>query len=215
MSMKRFKPLLWMLAIPALNIIYLMLNHPGDNVRTLVTPLDERTPFIPAFAIPYVTWYPFLAATLIAIFRASYLAYMRTLLSVCLGLIVCYAIYYGFQTTVPRPEVPSGGVLNRLVSAVYASDQPFNCFPSIHVLTSYLMIKGASVLGGGKRVAAALIAVAIIASTLFIKQHVVADVIAGVLLAEIAFRCAGRAIPQVRGLTVADQLRKLKQADYE
>lgn len=204
-----------MLAIPALNVIYLMLNRPVDNVHSLITPLDERTPFIAAFIIPYSLWYPFLAITLIGIFRTSYVAYARTLLSLCLGLLACYAIYAVYQTTVPRPDIPSHGLLNGLVSIIYASDRPFNCFPSIHVMTSYLMIKGAVVLGRGQRAAVLVVACSIIASTLFVKQHVIADVLAGVLLAEVLYRLTGRLVPWLRDMSAAARYRGLKYADHE
>lgn len=211
----RYNPLMWMLAIPALNVIYLLLNRPGDNVHSLVSPLDERLPFIAAFIIPYSLWYPFLMLTLIAIFRSSYLAYLRTLLALCLGLVACFAIYSVFQTTVPRPDVPAQGFLHGLVSMVYASDRPYNCFPSIHVMTSYLTIKGAVVLGGRQRAAVALAAFIIIVSTLFVKQHVMADVLAGMLLAEIMFWYTGRLLPWLRGLMITARQREVRYADPE
>ncbi|WP_219639137.1 phosphatase PAP2 family protein [Cohnella sp. CFH 77786] len=212
---KNNAPLLWMLAIPLLSNIYVWLNHSGYQVHSLVTPLDERTPFLPVFAIPYLLWYPFLAVTLVAIFRQSYLAYVRTLLAICMGLLACYAVYFLFQTTVPRPDITSDGLLHRLAALVYRSDQPYNCFPSIHVMTSCLMIKGSIVLRPRFRMAVLTTAVCIIASTLFIKQHVIADVAAGILFAEVMFRLAAWLLAGPRSRMLPDSLRKLRYTDHE
>ncbi|WJH36020.1 phosphatase PAP2 family protein [Paenibacillus sp. CC-CFT747] len=168
-------PLLWLLAIPVLNICYGLLNRPGAEVYSLVTAWDERLPFLPVFAIPYLIWYPFIFITLFAILRRSPAAYYRTLLGLCLGLVVCYGVYAVFQTTVARPDLPETGFFNRLLGFVYATDRPFNCFPSIHVLTSYLMIKGARVFGWKARLLVAALAAAVIVSTVLVRQHVLAD----------------------------------------
>jgi membrane-associated phospholipid phosphatase len=77
--------------------------------------------------------------------------------------------------------------LLQIVQWVYNSDEPFNCFPSIHVLTSYLMMK--AYLGAAKvpriyTVAVVFMSMLIIASTQFIKQHVLLDIMGAVLVAE-------------------------------
>ncbi|MCD9023975.1 phosphatase PAP2 family protein [Cohnella silvisoli] len=210
-----YKPLLWLLAIPLLNVLYALQNGPGDKVHSLVTSVDINTPFIPAFAIPYVIWYPFLFLTLVLILRKSEKQYYQTLLALCMGLILCNLVYAFFQTTVPRPEVPSTGFLNHLVSFVYANDEPFNCFPSIHVLTSSLMIAGSSVLGWKIRIPVVVIALSIIASTLFIKQHVIADVMAGMLVAKFMFWCSGQLLPIIRHRLTSRNQRGLPYADHK
>ncbi|BBI31396.1 inositol phosphorylceramide synthase [Cohnella abietis] len=191
----QYKPLLWLLVIPLLNIVYELLNHSGDNVHSLVTSLDVSTPFIPVFIIPYVLWYPFLLGVLVLILRKNVQKYYQTVLALCMGLILCDLIYICFQTMVPRPEVAPNGFLHQLVSLVYASDKPFNCFPSIHVLTSTLMIAGSSIIRWKIRIPIVVVAWSIIASTLFIKQHVIADVIAGMLAAKLVFELSGRLLP--------------------
>ena len=52
-----------------------------------------------------------------------------------MGLLLCYSVYAIYQTTVPRPELIGSDWLLRTVQWVYRSDEPFNCFPSTHVLT--------------------------------------------------------------------------------
>ncbi|MBD3919994.1 phosphatase PAP2 family protein [Paenibacillus sp. PR3] len=191
--------------IPLLNICYQRLNHPTEHVYSLVTDLDRITPFVSSFVIPYVLWYPFIAVVLIGLAFKDRAAYYRTLFALCSGLIVAYFVYYIFQTTVPRPEnLPETGLFNRLVWIVYRHDQPFNCFPSIHVLTSYLMLRGGAGFNRLFRWATTAMSVLIISSTILIKQHVLADVVGGILVGELLFQVAGIALVwmQQRRLTL-------------
>lgn len=104
MDLKRkladYKPLLWILAIPVLNIFYGVLNHGNTTVRSLMISWDNYIPFIPAFIIPYILWYPFILAMLVAYFLKNKTTYYRTLLTLCLGLIASYITFFFYQTTV-------------------------------------------------------------------------------------------------------------------
>jgi len=74
---------------------------------------------------------------------------------------------------------------------VYANDTSFNCFPSLHAAVSticfyawfhYSKIKPSTATKAAA-IATLVIAVGVILSTLFIKQHYIADEIAGIALA--------------------------------
>ncbi|WP_256759824.1 phosphatase PAP2 family protein [Cohnella sp. WQ 127256] len=211
-----YKPLLWLLAVPLLNILYALQNHSGDQVQSLVTDVDRSTPFIPEFAVPYMIWYPFLILVFVLILRKDKQEYYRTVLAMCLGLLLSNMIFFMFQTIVPRPEVSSSGFFNHLVSFVYANDKPYNCFPSVHVMTSTLMIFGSQALGWMKRIPIILIALCIIVSTLFIKQHVIADVLAGMLLARFVFWFAAYLLPVFnKRMTTGSAKEAVHYADYE
>jgi membrane-associated phospholipid phosphatase len=94
--------------------------------------------------------------------------------------------YYFFQTTTPRPVVDGTDFLSSLVQIIYRNDEPFNCFPSIHVYTTSLMVVG--ILNSTFRnkwnvLVISIISILINLSTLFVKQHVILDVVSGVGLA--------------------------------
>jgi hypothetical protein len=197
-SMRTYSPLLWILMIPVLNVFYSVLNRPGPKVYSLITDLDRAIPFIPAFIIPYSIWYPFIASALVLFFFKDRSLYYRALVTLCLGLVSCYAVYAVFQTTVHRPVLSGEGLLKGMVNFVYANDQPFNCFPSIHVLTSYIMIKGLRQLRSMPtklRLALITIGWSIIASTVFVKQHVLLDAAGAIMLVEILFGGAKWLVP--------------------
>ncbi|CAH1191121.1 phosphatase PAP2 family protein [Paenibacillus sp. JJ-223] len=184
--------LLWLLIVPILNIFYGILNRAGDHVFYLGTSIDQLVPFVPVFIIPYVLWYPFITGILVALAFKNRETYFQTLIALCSGLIVSYLFFALFQTTIQRPDIQhETGFLYRIIGMVYSSDQPYNCFPSIHVLTSYLMLRGARVFSKINWRLTAAMSTLIMISTVFVKQHVVVDIAGGVLVGELCFRLAG------------------------
>ena len=179
-----------MFFIPLVNIFYALLNSSERGAYSLVTGLDDKIPFMEVFILPYISWYGFIIFTLMYLCFYDKKMYFKTLASLILGLVLCYIFYFVFQTTVPRPEVNSGNFCTKLVAIIYSADKPYNCFPSIHVLTCFLMVRGicSSTMKNKKNVfVITSMATIIIISTLFVKQHVIADVISGILLADLLF----------------------------
>jgi membrane-associated phospholipid phosphatase len=175
-------------SIPTLNVFYQVLNGYSREVHTLITNFDDMVPFIDYFIVPYSLWYPFIILSLIYLCFKSRARYFKTIITIDIGLICCYIAYIVFQTTVPRPELIGDSIFIKLVRLTYFLDQPYNCFPSIHVLTSYLVMKG-FYKGDIKNIAMKSLVYfmgnLIIISTLFVKQHVVADIIGAIILVEI------------------------------
>ncbi|WP_195724230.1 phosphatase PAP2 family protein [Paenibacillus monticola] len=187
-------PLLWLLSIPLIGILYTLQNHVRPVVHVLSTQFDRATPFIPFFSVFYFIWYPFIFITLYLILQQRRSAYYQTLAAVCFGILVANFTFLIFPTYVPRPQLGSGW--NFFVPITYRLDEPYNGFPSIHVLTCYLMLRGAAILPKRSSWAVSIMACLIILSTLFIKQHVIADMAAGIALGEIVFRMTGRLIKE-------------------
>ena len=193
--MKKIKnyivPLSLMLLIPLINLIYSSLNSSARGVHSLVTDIDKSVPFIKSFAIPYILWAPFILITLIYLCFRNREVYYRVIICLIIGLMICFLTYYFFQTAVPRPQLQGNDIFTNLVRYIYNIDNPFNCFPSIHVFTSYILIKGT--MSCGKKVSIdsiiiTLIASMIILSTQFIKQHVVMDLIFAILLGNVLYK---------------------------
>jgi uncharacterized membrane protein YraQ (UPF0718 family) len=193
--MKKIKgcifPLSLILMIPLINIIYMYLNNSSRGIHSLVTDIDKGIPFIKVFAIPYLIWSPFLFTTLIYLCFRYREVYYKVIISLIVGLILCFIIYYFFQTTVPRPQLNGNDFLTNLVKYIYFTDNPFNCFPSIHVLTSYMLIKGIKSCNNKisiDRIIITATSILIILSTQFIKQHVILDLIFAILIGNIIFK---------------------------
>lgn len=188
-------PLLLLLVIPLMGWIYVWINREPSQIHLLVTDLDGKIPFLKGFIIPYMIWMPFLYLTLIYFYFRDRSLYYRTLVTYTVCVLICYSIYMIFQTTVPREAMLGEDLLSRMVLFIYTNDAPFNCFPSIHCLTSYLLLLAASRSEAISRRAVSFIGIiswSIIASTVFVKQHVVLDVFAGVALAHVVFAVVQR-----------------------
>jgi len=184
-------PLMWMLLIPIIHLFYAFLNNADRGVRSLETGFDRVIPFMKAFIIPYIMWYPFILLVLVYLCFKYRTIYYTTLSTLVLGMLSCYAVYFFYQTTVPRPTLTDTDALTKLVKFIYNRDNPFNCFPSIHVLSSYLMMKGIKQSGSRNLIVNNIIYIIgslIILSTLFVKQHVVYDGIVAIILVEFIYK---------------------------
>jgi len=183
-------PLLLMLVFPVLGYLYKMFNQPTTEVHSLVMSFDRATPLLKVFFLPYSVWIVYIYICLIYFFLKDRTSYYRGILMYTLCALTCYMIYSVFQTTVPRPDIVGSDLLSQLARYVYERDKPFNCFPSIHCFSSYLMMRLLAVSPARNKLNRLLIygmSTTIIASTLFVKQHVLWDVIGAVALVEVMY----------------------------
>jgi membrane-associated phospholipid phosphatase len=179
------------LLVPLVSLIYGLINKPHGDVRILVTFIDRSIPFVKEFILPYVSWYFFIYSSLIILCLFDRKNYYRTLTAYIITLLTSFLIFMLFQTTVPRPVVTGDDIFSRLVRMIYTNDKPFNCLPSIHVSTSYLIMRAVNISAIKNRAYRMFIytlGLLIILSTLFVKQHVILDIAAGIALAELAYR---------------------------
>lgn len=180
-----------MLALAPLNLVYMLLNSSKGGVHSLVTSVDNMIPFVKIFILPYVGWYAFIFIMMIYICYKDRETYFITLTAYALGLLSSFLTFYLFQTTVPRPDLVGNDYLTKLILSIYNADKPYNCFPSIHVLTSFLMVRAIMSSSIKNKINLSVVSTCaglIIISTLFIKQHVILDVISGLIYAEVLFR---------------------------
>jgi len=168
----------------AVSLFYDALNH-GPSVLLLRTPLDDLIPVIGPFAVPYVSLRPFiyLSAVLFLLFRVR--IYRSAAVSMIVVLLVSYAFYAFAQTYIDRPVIAGDDLFSRMIRDVYASDQPYNDFPSLHASLSTIFAIHWLRVDRRLGVPIAIWAALIVVSTVFVKQHYVPDVVAGVLLASV------------------------------
>lgn len=166
---------------------------PVLTLHDITTPLDAYIPFVPALMIPY----------LLVFFEWGYFYMLspslggerfgRFAAALALGFAVSFAVYMLYPTTYVRPEVTGSGFFAFAMRTVYGMDQPTRCLPSLHCFLAWMDWR---LVSGDKRVPARLRAAAFalmlitLPVTLLVKQHVVPDVPAGVLLAEAAWQIA-------------------------
>ncbi len=163
------------------NEVYFALNH-GPAAWNLHTPLDAALPVVPPFVIPYVSLDPLVYFSLIVflLFRTKLFQSAGT--SMLAAFFVSYLFYFFFQTEVIRPTLAGTDLFTRMIRDVYAGDKPFNDFPSLHTSVSTLLTIHWLRFDRRAGIVASVWAALIVASTVLIKQHYVADVASGLLL---------------------------------
>jgi len=152
---------------------------------TLQTPIDQIIPFIPAAVLLYLSIFvlaflPYFAITN----RKIYNKVIYTFFAIT---IFAFAIFILFPVQMLRPEIHAQTIFESMMTILYASELPFNCFPSLHVAVSFL---SAFIVCKFKRKYALPVliwAFLVSASIVFIKQHYFLDAVGGFLLAVIAY----------------------------
>lgn len=150
-------------------------------------PLDDRLPLVPAFIVvyvaAYVSWY--LGYALICREGAEKCG---VIFGDLIAKAICLALFIILPTTLERPEPAGSGPLVWLLKFIYAADTPAdNLFPSIHCLESWVVWRG---MGGctqlhkGVKIGYFVTMVLVFASTLLVKQHVIVDLPAAIVVGE-------------------------------
>ena len=150
--------------------------------------LDRALPLVPSWAIVYGALYLFLILLPILVVRQDELI-RRTVHAYLLIWITAYVFFFVvFPTAAPRPETVSGeGFAVWGLRALYSSDPPYNCFPSLHVAHSFLSALACSRVHRRLGVIAMHLPAHVAYYALYTKQHYVGHLAAGVLLALVAY----------------------------
>lgn len=166
--------------------------------RTLHMPefwLDRVLPVQPTWTLVYGSLYLAVFLPMVVVHHEEHIR--RTLWAFVMVWIGGSIGWLCFPTILPRPamaEVGSGFCAWTLRIA-YSWDAPYNCFPSLHVAQPFLAALTCNLVSRRIGLAAVVWASLVAVSTLFTKQHYVADVIAGIILAGAAYLVCLRRYP--------------------
>ena len=169
-------------------------------VVILHCPLDDLIPFVKYAIIPYYLWFAWIVGTLFwQLYRAPKREFWRLCLPLFAGmtiaLMICAIVPNGVNL---RPAaIPGNDIFARLVRGLWSADTSTNVCPSIHVFNSLTLdfaFQRSSLFTGRRgravRWGAHLLDVAVILSTMLLKQHSVIDVVCGMVLAVTVDRAA-------------------------
>ncbi len=161
-------------------VVYQRLNATLAPRFDFWLPVDGWVPFVPLTWLVYVSYYLMLP---LAAWWAKPGEFPKTLAAVLTANTVCWVGFVLFPAHYPRPSLE--GVdprwLHDALAFMWKDDLPGNTLPSIHVATSMLVALRLRQSRGGPWWV--LWGVAIAVSTLTVKQHFVADVAAGLVVA--------------------------------
>lgn len=155
------------------------------------TYLDRKVPLIPAFIYVYVGSYLFWLASFFIAATGTRENFYALVASVAVTFFICFLFYVFLPTTIVRPQISADTFTLKLVDWIYIADTPaLNLFPSMHCLASWLCfiaVRRMKTIPLWVKIAACVCALAVFASTQFVKQHYMADIFSGVVLAELGF----------------------------
>lgn len=181
-------PLVAMLGVNMIAYYGARLFTAGAARIDMALPLDGRIPFCPAFIVFYILAYAQWFFGFICIARESRETCFRVLGGEMLAKLICLILFIALPTEMIRPDARGEGVWLWLVRLIYRTDAPVNLFPSIHCLDSWICFRGAVGLKRTPRWYAPsmlVMTLLVLASTVLVKQHVLADIPAGILAAEV------------------------------
>ena len=157
--------------------------------RTLLdmtTTLDLKIPFDPRWVVIYVACFAYWAVSYVLMARQD--NWYSIMTGEVLAKLLCGTFFLLLPTTNVRPELSGTGFTTWLMGLIYRLDPPLDLFPSIHCMESWICFRGMlgqKAIPKWYQVFAGIFTVLVCLSTLFTRQHVIADVIAGILLGEI------------------------------
>lgn len=193
------------LCIPMLMIIHrLLYNLSGflldqqerDYGAFLISPLDPAIPYLPIFVLPYFgTWLLGLAVLAyvftfntgnIAVFRSIYASVVFTTF---LEFVFWLCFPASISLRVDMNELMEGGIFDLWLATIYASATPWNVFPSAHVAFAFMAWLYSSHLARREhRIWFQLVCVLICLSVVFVRNHYLVDIPAGLAVTYLGYR---------------------------
>ena len=161
---------------------------------SLLIEIDEMIPLMPEFVWIYHSL-PFFVLLVMVVMIKRAKVFWRTFYSCIMASVVMFLCFIALPIEYPRPDVLTSGLSSAFLIATQELDYAHNTCPSGHVAFAWLMFLAAINTQWVKdepwmgRVFL-LWSTGIILSTLVLKQHFIADVIAGVFLASFSFYMA-------------------------
>lgn len=154
--------------------------------------LDDKIPFCEYFIIPYLLWFLYIAVTVgyFLFFNENTTEFWSLILNLAIGMTLFLIVSYVYPNGLNiRPaEFTNDSVFTRMVQFLYRTDTPTNVLPSIHVYNSVAAFSAIHTCKNlqkhkGIRTGSFILTTLIILSTMFLKQHSIADVATGITCA--------------------------------
>lgn len=161
-------------------------------------PVDEALPYVPAMVVPYYSLYLYYPIAVWVAARQPVrhdgLLFFQRMLVVTW---ITFAMYLLFPVEIDLRDQAVGaeGVFGALMDGMHQADEPWNAWPSIHVLQSLLIVLFVRWARKKDGTWSAPLAAAVwtacgllVASTVLIKQHFLFDVVSAITLVAVMWR---------------------------
>ena len=195
-----FRHLLLLLYWPLFGLLFMFVErfYPVNNYTVMYCHVDDMIPFCEWFLIPYLFWFIYLVGMHVYTLLYDIDAFKKMMKFIIITYTVTIIIYFIWPTSqeLRPPSFERGNILTYFVARFYNFDTNTNVCPSIHVIGSLAVLFTAlncdSIRSGWWKGAFTITAILICASTVFLKQHSLIDVVAALPICAIAYFCCFR-----------------------
>jgi len=180
--------LIQLLALALLATVSLYLFFPVNSAEGPVrrSRYTRYIPFVPAFVVPYLGLFPYMAFSMLALLFFTPVAARFYVSLIFSGLVATLIWYFIPSTIADRPVVKPTDPFTRAVVWMHRHDPGGNSTPSSHAYTAILCSYYLTFAFPLHNVFIWSCGATIVGSTLFVKQHHFSDLIAGSLLATLS-----------------------------
>lgn len=162
-----------------------MIVYKPEDFFDISLPIDNLIPVIPAFIIIYYLAFAQWITTMLSLIKQDDETGYRFISALLICDIIGGICFLLFPATLTRPEIVPDNVFSKILLFVYSIDKPTSIFPSYHCAWSTLcvaIIYNYKDINKYKKFTCLIFSILVYLSTLFVKQHVVVDVIFGILV---------------------------------
>lgn len=175
--------------------IYFLTKLVQGKPTLLNSVIDNRIPYISWFIYFYIIWYLMLFVIPFVIYIKDKDEFYKYVTTYIISILISGVIFIIFPTTINRANITGAGISDKLVKLIYSMDEPsVNCLPSIHCLIAFLFMLGISKVNISKlyKYGVYILSICIVFSTLAIKQHVIYDAVASLIIAIVVWTSVDR-----------------------
>ncbi len=154
--------------------------------------IDSYIPLIPWWSLIYFGCYASWAVFYILACRDSLKTCYDFVCAEIIAKMLCLVIFVLYPTVMAqRSEIVASlgdSFFDKVCALIYKFDKPYNLFPSVHCLASWMGFRGVCWRKTSPlwlKIFAGVLAIFVFLSTLFTRQHYIIDIFGGVAVAEI------------------------------
>lgn len=191
----QYRHLWWLLFWPVYLLRYFLIENwnPAQSYHVMHCFLDDRIPFREGFLVFYVCWYLLIVGMHLYTLLYDADTFRRYTKFLCISITLSTAVFLLYPSCQNlRPAVfPRDNLPSRIMGRIYAVDTNTNVFPSEHVIGALAALAAAAHTEHLRRpdrlAVLSVLTVLICASTLFLKQHSVLDVLGALPICTISY----------------------------
>ena len=195
LNRNEYKHLKLLLYWPLYGLLFMFVErfYQVDNYITMYTPIDDMIPFCEWFVIPYLFWFVYLIGMHAYTLLYDIDAFKKMMKFIIITYSVTIIIYLLWPTCQQLRPVTfeRDNILTRFMAGFYKFDTNTNVCPSIHVIGSLAVLFTSYHCKGTESIrwktAFTVVGILICASTVFLKQHSILDVLAALQICAIAY----------------------------